>query len=146
MGPLKRLKAANGRLALLALLAVKGIKPVSRIDGYEGPEKTTGRLLKELGLEAEFKHAGCRADVVFGTPEGMNKYRAAAGLTGREKIRRLGLAFGYPDCCANFFADLVSGKTDGEPERKPPLEHFLCPGCKVSPGLLKKYSEMERRL
>ena len=146
MGPLDKLKRANERVAFLALLAVKGIKPASRIDGYEGPEKPTEKLMNELGLETEFSNAGCRTDIVFGTHEGMKKLKEIKDLRGWEKFYQRGLAFGYPDCCARFYADMIEGKAEGEPDKMPPLEHFACPGCKASPELLKKYKDIKNEL
>jgi hypothetical protein len=136
---IERLARLDPKIALLALLAVRGVKPVSKVDSFEGPDEALAKLLRELGLETDVKQSGCQADVVFGTPKGMAGYRRAGELRGKEKVYRLGLAFGYPECCARYFSRFMAGEADEKPGREPPLEHFVCPGCTESPGLKDKY-------
>jgi hypothetical protein len=139
----EKLKKLDPRLALLVRLAVEGIKPVSKIDGFEGPEEAVSALIRETGLEIEVKKAGCRSDILFGTKKGLEEYRRANQIEGDKRIEKIGEVFGYPDCCSKYFAKFMSGELKEKPEKKPPLEHFICPGCKKSDGLRKKYKDSE---
>jgi hypothetical protein len=141
--PIGKLKRLDKRIALLAVLTVQGIKPVSKIDGFEGPDEAVAGLLREMGLEVEVEKSGCKTDILFGKKKAMGKYHKAESLKGKEKICEVGKVFGYPDCCSRFFAEFMMGEADGKPGKKQPLEHFICPGCKESPRLLKKYKKVE---
>ena len=144
MEAIERLKRLDARIALLALLTRRGTKPVSRVEGFEGPDEAVVKLLKELGLEVEVEKSGCKTDILFG--RSLKEFREADKLKGKEKIVALGKVFGYPECCADFFAKLMMGEVEGKPGKKPPLEHFVCPGCKASGELMKKYKEAEKEL
>ncbi len=143
---IRKLGRLDRRVALLAFLTVQGIKPVSKLDGFEGPDEVVVELLKELGLEVEVTREGCKTDILFGSREALNRYHASEKLKGGEKIKALGKLFGYPECCSRFFAGLMEGKAKGKPGKRPPLEHFICPGCKESPQLLEKYLKARRTL
>lgn len=146
MEAIGKLARLDRRLALLGLLTARGIKPVSKLEGFEGPDDAVAKLLKELGLEVEVSKSGCKTDILFGKKGAMTRYREAEKLRGKEKLRALGLVFGYPECCARFFSKFMTGETEGKPGKTPPLEHFICPGCKKSPALLKEYREVEKEL
>ncbi len=136
-----KLKKLDERLALLVTLALKKIKQVSKIDGFEGPDEVVKKILEKLGLEVKIKKTGCRSDILFGTSEGMTKYKMANSLKGKERIYQLGLAFGYPNCCSKYFSEFIMGEKKEKPKKLLPLEHFICPGCKKSNELLKKYKK-----
>ena len=137
-----KLRKLDERLALLVNLATEGIKQVSKIDGFEGPDEAVKKILEKHGLQVEIKKTGCRSDLLFGTSEGIKKYKEANLLKGKERIYKLGLAFGYPACCSKYFSEFIMDEKLEKPRKKPPLEHFVCPECKKSEELIKKYKEM----
>ena len=139
MDTFKKLNHFDSRLAMLVKLCLDGKKPVSRIDGFEGPEEVVAKLLREMGLSVETKKSGCRGDLVFGTKEGIIRYKNARVLKGKERIVEQGLVFGYPKCCATYFSEFVSGEKTEKAKRMKPLEHFVCPNCEKSEKLKKEY-------
>jgi hypothetical protein len=139
-----KLRRLDRRIALLALLTLEGTKPVSRVEGFEGPDEAVAGLLRELGLEVRVSKSGCKTDIIFG--RSLKEFSEAEKLKGEDRIKEFGRLFGYPRCCSEFFAGLMSGRSEGKPVKEKPLEHFACPGCKASGELMKKYREAEKRL
>lgn len=146
MGGLEKLGRLEPRIAMLAVLALEGVKPASKVDGFEGPDEVVAEILRGEGLEVELRKSGCRTDILFGTPGGLEAYGKAAGKKGEEKIVEKGLAFGYPECCARHFARFMAGEEVGKPRKEPPLEHFVCPDCTQSGQLKEKYEKALKKV
>jgi hypothetical protein len=134
-------------LAYLALLSKYKIKRLSRWEGRLSTFQTS--ILRDLGLEV----AEVRRRLLFGrkTHETVfsshgrwtDFYRWAFEMTRiretPDEVRRKGFLFGYPSCCVEAFIRKPYTRNGLLPLDQEILFHWACPGCKVTPGLLKEY-------
>ncbi len=117
------------RLVKLASLGIKGLSELPYEEGLI-------ELVREAGLSFELRDSGCARRVLFGRKELLERYLRERG------IRERGLLLGYPECCARYFEEFMEGKREEKPRRMPPLEHFVCPGCRESPALKDIYESI----
>ncbi len=125
------------RLKFLVKLAQKEIKPVSQI---MSESKKDIEFIKKHKLDVLVETIGCGKRITFGKPKFLGKYLSA------HSVRDRGLVFGYPVCCSEYFERFMEGKEKEIPKKHPPLEHFVCPSCKESEKLKKRYEKEKSRL
>ena len=135
----KELALIDKRVAVLAELCRRGIKPLSKVATERAEE--LANILREKGFDVRVERISCRTDLIFGYRGILELYDQVNALSGKERIRQLGILFGYPECCASYFADYMFGDAQGKPEKMEPLEHFVCPGCTESPRLKVFYED-----
>jgi hypothetical protein len=134
-------------LAYLTLLTRYNIKRLSRWEGKLSSEKTA--ILRDSGLEV----TGVRRKLRFGrkTDETVfalkscwtEFYRSRFDMTriteSPEEVRLKGFLFGYPSCCIEAFIQKPYARNDLRSCDQKILFHWACPGCKVTPSLVRDY-------
>jgi hypothetical protein len=134
-------------LAYLALLTRYGIKRLSRWE-HRLSERDTS-ILGDLGLnvsqvERRTLFGRKTAETVFSMMGGLTRFYLSRFnghrlASGRDDVRLQGFLFGYPSCCVEEFIRHPYSENDLRPEEQRILFHWACPGCKVTPSLLKEY-------
>ncbi len=137
-------------VAYLALLTKYNVKRLSRWEGALSPAQMT--ILKDLGLEV----AAVRRRLLFGRKTDETVFSLRKGWTDLyrsrfdmtriketpEEVRLKGFLFGYPACCVEAFIRKPYSRNGLLPCDQEILFHWACPGCKVTPGLLKDYRDI----
>jgi hypothetical protein len=139
-------------LAYLALLTGYGLKRLSRWEGALGAREVSvlrGLGLHVAGVERRTLLGRRKHEVVFSrTPRPTSLYLSSFDgrrLSSAPKAMRLeGFLFGYPSCCVEEFIRHAYSKNDLTPEDQRILFHWACPGCLVTPGLLRDYRLIHR--
>jgi hypothetical protein len=134
-------------LAYLALLTKYGLKRLSRWE-YALPDAHAGAL-QDLNLHV----APVERRTILGRRTSETVFSAASGparvylsrfdgrrLSSSPEITRLeGFLFGYPACCVEEFIRHPYSANRLPRKDQRILFHWACPGCRVTPGLLKEY-------
>jgi hypothetical protein len=136
-------------LALLAVLTCRGVKPMSR---WEKPLTASNLdLLHRLRLlTRQIERTAQTGPVVVETvlaasPAYLNLYEER--FSGRpidksaETVRLEGFLFGYPPCCIEKYIRKPYVANDLTDEAQRLLFYWACPGCAVTPLLLRAYRE-----
>jgi hypothetical protein len=134
-------------LAYLAVLTKHNVKRLSRWEGKLPSDRVA--ILQEMGLEvAHVKRRlrfGRKADEVVFSPKKYYSdfYKARFDRTRLretpENMRLKGFLFGYPSCCVEAFIREGYSKNGLLPRDQEILLHWACPGCRVTPHLLREY-------
>ena len=134
-------------LAYLALLTKYGVKRLSRWERRLSDEDVS--LLRQLGLQVSTVERRTLfrkkvEEAVFSTLARYNElYKSrfhGRRITSRApEVRFKGFIFGYPSCCVERFISHPYSKNDLDPGDQRILFHWACPGCKVTPLLLRDY-------
>jgi hypothetical protein len=134
-------------LAYLALLTRYDIKRLSRWEQKLPARKLD--TLRELGLEVQEIERriflGRKThEVVFSarkrwTALYASRFNGTRIKNSGSEIRLKGFLFGYPACCVERFISRPYSKNDLAPHDQRILFHWACPGCKVTPPLIKDY-------
>jgi hypothetical protein len=139
-------------LAYLALLTRYGVKRLSRWERHLSAEQSS--ILSQLGLDVvpvERRTLLRRkvGEAVFSRKKQYTDfYKLRFGGTrvksSPEEVRLEGFLFGYPACCVDAFIRHPYSRNDLTPRDQRILFHWTCPGCKVTPLLLREYHGIYR--
>lgn len=134
-------------VAYLALLTKYNIKRLSRWEGKLSEAQVA--VLRDLGLEVtEVRRRllfGRRTDeTVFSlgkrwTDLYMSRFDMTRIRETPEELRLKGFLFGYPACCVEFFIRKPYSRNGLARRDQEILFHWACPGCKVTPALVREY-------
>jgi len=134
-------------LAYLVLLTKYNLKRLSRWEGNLPPDQVA--ILQDLGLEvAQVKRRlrfGRKADEMVFSPRKYYSdfYKSRFHMTrvkeSPKNMRLKGFLFGYPSCCVEAFIREGYSKNGLSPRDQEILFHWACPGCRVTPTLLRGY-------
>lgn len=152
----RHLSSMPFELAYLALLTRHGVKRLSRWEQCLSPEHAD--LISSMGLhvrpvtrrtlfgrkvkETVFAARKAAVDLY------VNRFDGRRLSSSPEETRFKGFMFGYPSCCVEEFIRHPYSKNGLSRQDQRILFHWACPGCRVTPGLLREYrdisSECER--
>jgi hypothetical protein len=134
-------------VAYLALLTKCNLKRLSRWEGRLS--STQVEILRELGLEVtEIRRRLLFGRKTYETVFSLGRrwtdlYRSRFEMTRisetSDAARLKGFLFGYPACCVEAFIRKPYSRNGLLPRDQEILFHWACPGCKVTPGLVKSY-------
>ncbi len=139
-------------LAYLALLTRYGLKRLSR---WEHPlDSRQSLILEDLGLNVA--HVERRTllgkkvcESIFSiNQDAITLYVSRMGgrrlRTSKRIVRLEGFLFGYPSCCVEGYVRHPYARNSLKPQDQRILFHWACPGCKVTPLLLREYRLVHR--
>ena len=134
-------------LAYLALLTKHGIKRLSRWEHALSESQMS--VLTDLGLnvspvERRTLFGRKPRETVFSMTAGSadlyrSRFDGRRLSSGQDAVRLQGFLFGYPSCCVEEFIRHAYSKNELKPSDQHILFHWACPGCKVTPSLLREY-------
>lgn len=139
-------------LAYLALLTGLGIKRLSRWERGLSAHQTD--VLRQAGLLVEPLERrtlfGKRVrQAVFSTRRPVldlyvSRFNRKRLSSSPGETRFKGFMFGYPSCCVEEFIRHPYSRNGISPEDQRILFHWACPGCKMTPALLRDYRDIHR--
>jgi len=148
----RHLSSLPFELAYLAMLTRRGVKRLSRWERSLSPEHTD--LIRSMGLhvrpvtrrtlfgrkvsETVFAAREAAADFYVSRFDG----KRLSSSPGETRLK--GFIFGYPSCCVEEFIRHPYSKNGLSRRDQRILFHWACPGCKVTPGLIKEYGDIYR--
>jgi hypothetical protein len=139
-------------LAYLALLTRHNIKRLSRWEAGLSDRETSileAQGLHVLPIERRTLMGRKVPETVFSAHrEPVEIYASRFGQknlsSSRDDTRVEGFLFGYPSCCVEEYIRQPYVRNDIRPEDQRILFHWACPGCKVTPLLLREYRSVYR--
>ncbi|HKK72128.1 MAG TPA: FlgD immunoglobulin-like domain containing protein [Candidatus Krumholzibacteria bacterium] len=144
------LRRLDPQLAYLALLTLAQLKPLSRwecalteteIDVLRATVPHVRRIRRRTRLgrpvtETLIANDPARA-VLYERMFGGRRLRRTP-----ETVRREGRLLGYPSCCVEGFVREPYAANGMAPDDQEILFHWACPGCRVTPTLLREYRQV----
>src|SRR6056297_1108713 len=144
------LRRLDPQLAYLALLTLAQLKPLSRwecalteteIDVLRATVPHVRRIRRRTRLgrpvtETLIANDPARA-VLYERIFGGRRLRRTP-----ETVRREGRLLGYPSCCVEGFVREPYAANGMAPDDQEILFHWACPGCRVTPTLLREYRQV----
>jgi hypothetical protein len=137
-------------LTYLAFLTKTRLKRLSRWEGDLAPDQIEG--LRDLGLEVarvtrRLRFGRKTHEVIFSrksyyTDFYVSRFDMTRLKESRENMKLQGFLFGYPSCCIEAFIRDRYAKNGLLPRDQQILFHWACPGCKVTPPLLRDYRDI----
>ncbi len=146
---IRALRGVDAELALLAVLTCRGVKPMSRWEKplaplHLAPLHRLGLLTRQI--ERTVRSGAAVVETIFGVaPAFLHLYEQRfAGQPidkSAETVRVEGFLFGYPPCCIEQYVRKPYVANGLPEEAQGLLFHWACPGCAVTPLLLRAYRE-----
>ena len=137
-------------LAYLAMLTRYNLKRLSRWEHGLSERETS--LLRQFGLLVEpvdrRTFFGKRVRQTIFSTQGppleayISRFHGTRLSSSPGEVRFKGFLFGYPSCCVEEFIRHPYAENNLESEDQRILFHWACPGCKVTPLLLRDYRDI----
>jgi hypothetical protein len=148
----RHLSSLPFELAYLALLTRQGVKRLSRWEHGLSAEETD--LLRQAGLIVEHLERrtllGKRVEqAVFSMRRPaldlyVSRFNRKRLSSSPGETRFKGFMFGYPSCCVEEFVRHPYSPNEIGADGQRILFHWACPGCRVTPALLRDYRDIYR--